>query len=180
VDLGGPPALQQASPIKPRHVTVLNLFDELPSTPDWITPVRGDACAPPAELIAGTYDLAYSNSVIEHVGGPYRRQQFADVVRALAEQYWVQTPYRYFPVEPHWLFPGAQFLPLAVRARVVGKWPLVKVSPLNHQDAIATVLSTELIGRTEMLHYFPDAQLVGEKVAGITKSLIAVRSAPAR
>ena len=29
----------------------------------------------------------------------------------------VQTPYRYFPVEPHWLFPGLQFLPMGLRAR---------------------------------------------------------------
>ena len=27
----------------------------------------------------------------------------------------MQTPYRYFPIEPHWLFPGMQFLPLPVR-----------------------------------------------------------------
>ena len=37
-------------------------------------------------------------------------------MRELAQLHWVQTPYRYFPVEPHFLFPGFQFLPLTVRA----------------------------------------------------------------
>ena len=27
----------------------------------------------------------------------------------------VQIPYRYFPIEPHWLFPGLQFLPQRAR-----------------------------------------------------------------
>jgi hypothetical protein len=65
-----------------------------------------------------TVDLVVSNSLIEHVGGVGPRRQLAETIRGLAPQYWVQTPYRYFPLEPHWMFPGMQFLPLNVRARL--------------------------------------------------------------
>ncbi len=37
---------------------------------------------------------------------------------------WVQTPYRYFPIEPHWIFPGFQFLPLSARTEISRRWPL--------------------------------------------------------
>ena len=35
---------------------------------------------------------------------------------------------------------------------------------------------TELIGISEMREYFPDSTIVHERVAGLTKSIIAVRS----
>lgn len=63
------------------------------------------------------FDLVYSNSVIEHVGGHARSCDFAGMVKTLARRHWgVQTPYRYFSIEPHWLFPGLQFLPQSARA----------------------------------------------------------------
>lgn len=53
------------------------------------------------------------NSPLEHVGGGHeRRLRFAESVHALADRHRVQTPYRYFPIKPHWLAPGMQFLPV--------------------------------------------------------------------
>ena len=34
---------------------------------------------------------------------------------------------------------------------------------------------TELIGITELRSYFPDSEVLHEKVAGLTKSIVAVR-----
>lgn len=62
--------------------------------------------------------------VLEHVGGHEQRSDFARWVRELGTHYWVQTPNRYFPVEPHWLFPGFQFPPDRTRAHVMRRWPL--------------------------------------------------------
>ena len=52
--------------------------------------VQGDACAGGF----GKFDLVFSNSVLEHLGGHGRRRQFADVVHESAPEWWVQTPYR--------------------------------------------------------------------------------------
>src|SRR5262249_28091422 len=117
------------------------------------------------------------NSVIEHVGGHERRMRFAEAVRSLADGYWVQTPYRYFPVEPHWVAPGAQYLPVALRMQVVRRWPLLHSRPTNRADALRVVFGTELLDRTQMRYYFPDAVVAGERIVGLTKALVAIRRA---
>ena len=119
--------------------------------------------------------MVFSNSVIEHLGGHERRLRFADVVHRLADAYWVQTPYRFFPIEPHWVFPGMQFLPTVAQVAVARRWPLAHSREADRVRATKQVLWTELLDRTQMRHYFPDAKLRAERVFGLTKSLIAYR-----
>ena len=73
-----------------------------------------------------------------------------------------QTPYRYFPIEPHWLFPGLQFLPQRARASVIRCWPL---SPawLNPEQALQDILEVELFSKTEMKYYFPSSEVLNER-----------------
>lgn len=87
----------------------------------------------------------------------------------------MQTPYRYFPIEPHWFFPGFQFLPVRARREVAMRWPL---HPGRRDDPVAAldeVLDIELLSKTEMRRYFPGSELVVERFAGLPKSLVAVR-----
>jgi SAM-dependent methyltransferase len=62
----------------------------------------------------GEFDLAYCNSVIEHIR-PEQRPAFASEVRRVARGWYVQTPAMSFPVEPHSLLPGAHWLPRRLR-----------------------------------------------------------------
>jgi hypothetical protein len=110
------------------------------------------------------------------VGGHERRERFADMVHQLSDAYWVQTPYRYFPVEPHWMAPGAQFLPVAVRAQVARRWPLSYTHGVPQETALRSVLSIELIDRVQLRHYFPDSLIRTETFYGLPKSLIAYRT----
>jgi hypothetical protein len=175
VDLGGTVEFWQRVPTRPRHVVVVNLSSEKQGPPpEWMTVVYGDACDPPTEVREANIDLVYSNSVIEHVGGHARRQQFAHVVTDLAKRHWIQTPYRYFPIEPHWLFPGFQFLPAAARQEVAYRWPLVHTRPRDRDDALATALDVELLSKTELQMYFRSSEIIEEKFGPLTKSLIAV------
>ncbi len=178
LDLGGTVETWRRAPVRPRHVTVLNLVAPGESDDDWIVPITGDACeASDALATAGvdpSFDVVFSNSLIEHVGGHCRRSELARQVRQLAPRHWVQTPYRYFPLEPHFLFPGMQFMPVAARARIARHWPLAHTRPANIDQARDDVLWTELIGVTEMRHYFPTSTILRERILGITKSLIAV------
>ena len=77
--------------------------------------VRADAGALPFD--DGSFEIAYSNSLVEHLA-PAARPAFADEIRRVAGRYWVQTPNRFFPVEPHVLLPGFQFLPIAAQRRL--------------------------------------------------------------
>jgi SAM-dependent methyltransferase len=62
----------------------------------------------------GAFDLAYSNSVIEHLT-PERRPAFAAEIARVARGFFVQTPAWEFPVEPHALLPFAHWLPAGLR-----------------------------------------------------------------
>ncbi|MEV4342919.1 class I SAM-dependent methyltransferase [Actinoplanes sp. NPDC049596] len=177
IDLGGDAGTWTQSPLHPKHVHVVNIDTPPDEVPDWITVDNGDACALPAEIVSRRYDLVFSNSVIEHVGGHERRLRFAESVHTLAPAHWVQTPYRYFPVEPHWIAPGMQFFPVRARAAFARRWPLAHVRSADLRDALTGVLWTELLDRSQMRYYFPDSAIQGERLAGFTKSLIAVKKA---
>lgn len=178
IDLGGTVESWRRAPFRPREVVVVNLFEPGDADDETLVPVTGDACAARAALAAagieGGFDLAFSNSLLEHVGGHAHRAELAEEIRALAPRHWVQTPYRYFPVEPHWLFPGMQFLPMTARARVAKSWPLVHTLPESRAEAMKDVQWTELIGISELRSYFPDSEVMHERMAGLTKSIIAV------
>src|SRR5262245_1233581 len=92
VDLGGTPSWWERAPVRPQHVTIVNLTAPEPAPP-WITQYQADACT-----FEGAFDLVLSNSVLEHVGGHAQRCRFAETVQALAPKHWIQTPYRYFPI----------------------------------------------------------------------------------
>jgi SAM-dependent methyltransferase len=121
--------------------------------------VRGDARALPFE--DGSFEIAYSNSLVEHLH-PGDRPRFAEEIRRVAGRYWVQTPNRYFPIEPHVLLPGFQFLPEGARRRL---WRLGM--PRTPYEPI------ELLGAAELRRLFPEALILRERFAGLTKSLIA-------
>jgi hypothetical protein len=176
IDLGGRISTWESAPVRPKHVHVVNLEPPPAEVPDWAEIDHGDACALPAGIAIRRYDLVFSNSVIEHVGGHERRLRFAESVHMLADAHWVQTPYRYFPVEPHWLAPGMQFLPVVARTELARRWPLAYTPGRTREEAMKRVLSTELLDRTQMRHYFPDSMLRAEKIFGLPKSLIAYRT----
>lgn len=180
LDLGGTVETWRRAPVRPGRVTVLNLFEPGESEDGWIAPVLGDACDAARVLAEANtdtrFDVVFSNSLIEHVGGHARRADLARQVLLLAPRYWVQTPYRYFPVEPHWLFPGMQFMPAAARVAIAEHWPLVHTRPQSTEEARNEVLWTELVSITEMRDYFPAATILHERVLGLTKSIIATDS----
>ena len=176
IDLGGRADMWLRAPVRPAHVHLVNLEQQPEDLPDWITAEVRDIIKDGPDPAAGQYDLAFSNSVIEHVGGFAQREAFARAVHGLAPRYWIQTPYRYFPIEPHWLFPGFQFLPLAVRAQVSRKWPLVHTKSSSRLEGLEAAMGVELLSRSEMMYYFPSSSIYPERVAGLTKSLVAIKT----
>lgn len=176
LDLGGTVRSWVHAPVRPARVQIVNVAPDADDVCSWITVADGDACDPPPSILSAAYDLVYSNSVIEHVGGHHRRRQFAAVVESAADRFWVQTPYRYFPLEPHWLLPGLQHLPVLVRAHLTLRWPLTHTRAPTLDRSIAAQLATELLDITQMRFYFPRAEIELERMAGVPKSIIAART----
>jgi SAM-dependent methyltransferase len=108
------------------------------------------------------FDLAYSNSVIEHIA-PERRARFASELRRVARGWYVQTPAVGFPIEPHSLLPFPHWLPEPLRRRY---W---KLGIGSDPDEI------RLLRRRELEDLFGPA--VRERFGPLTKSWISVRRA---
>ncbi|MER8045453.1 class I SAM-dependent methyltransferase [Streptomyces sp. NPDC094032] len=176
VDLGGTASNWTRSPLRPKQVHLVNLEAHPAELPDWITAENADVTDPEVPGRLGEFDLVVSNSTIEHVGGPSQRRRFVAAIEQLAPLHWVQTPYRYFPVEPHFLAPGFQFLPLAAQAKLVRHWPLTHSRPATPEEGMDAVINIELLTRAEMSYLFPRSVILSERVAGLTKSLTAVRT----
>jgi hypothetical protein len=113
------------------------------------------------------FDVAFSNSVIEHVP-KHRQAAFASEVGRVAERFYVQTPNRYFPIEPHYQLPFFQFLPERIRKALNRRFTLGWQARGQWEEI--TLLSAR-----DLRRLFPGAEIHREKVLGLTKSLIAVR-----
>ena len=92
--------------------------------------VVADGCKLP--FASRSFDWVFSNAVIEHVGDWQKQKQFADEIRRVAAKgYFVTTPNKYFPIEPHTLLPFYQFLPPAHQRRFVLLSPGYMREPLQ-------------------------------------------------
>jgi hypothetical protein len=172
VDLGGVVREWDLAPVRPAHLSVVNLFEQKGGeTTDVFV---GDACALPPAPRGQRFDLVFSNSVIDQVGGHHRRLQFAETVNALGDRHWIQTAYRYFPLDAVTLFPLQQQLPLAVRAWVARHWPLGYRRASGWPDSVGINLEIDGLSKTALAFYFPESRILAEHWAGMVKSLIAV------
>lgn len=182
IDLGGDPAywnrIFDRELLQARRVRV-TLVNPAPfSSDDPMFDCRaGDACSLP-EHADGSFDLVHSNSVVEHVGDWPRMEAFAAEVRRLAPSYYVQTPYYWFPYEPHYSSLFFHWRPEQSRARLLMKRRhgfSARCSDIG--QAMREVQEARLLDKQQFRYLFPDARHVDEKVAGLTKSLIAIRQA---
>jgi SAM-dependent methyltransferase len=73
--------------------------------------VQGDACALP--FADASFDVVFSNAVIEHVGGRDRQRLFVDEALRVGRRVFLTTPNRWFPIEVHTRLPLVHWLPRA-------------------------------------------------------------------
>ena len=155
------------------HITLINMFPQ--TAPDeHFTCLVGDACA--TGLEDQSFDIVHSNSVIEHVGRWREMSRMAQEARRLAPRYFVQTPNYWFPLEAHSRFPLFNMLPEPWRIRLImsrgaGFYGKAK----NLDEAMDHVENAVLLDSRRFQHLFPDAMIERERVAGMTKSLMAIR-----
>ncbi len=71
--------------------------------------VQGDALALPFE--DRSFDVVFSNAVIEHVGGEEEQRRFVAEALRVSRRAFITTPNRWFPVEVHTRLPLVHWLP---------------------------------------------------------------------
>lgn len=120
------------------------------------------------------FDVVFSNSVIEHVGGWEDQKRMASEVRRVGHRYFVQTPNYFFPIEPHFLVPGFQWLPFRLRVWLVRKRSLGWMGRREDvREAEALVSSVRLLRESEIRQLFPGGTIYKERALGLVKSFVA-------
>lgn len=155
------------------RVTLVNRYPQ-PSPYPSITAVKGDA-TDLAAFADGSFDIAFSNSVIEHVGDFEQQRRMASEMRRVGRAVFLQTPNFYFPVEPHFLVPFFQFFPLWLRVFLIRRADLGWYR--RQVDAAAArrlALSARLLTRRRLRRLFPGAAIRRERFAGFTKSFVVI------
>jgi hypothetical protein len=161
-------------------ITLLNVADaELTAQSrdeDVFTRAVGDACEM-SQFQDQQFDLAHSNSVLEHVGTWDRMKAFGAETSRVGRSYYVQTPNFWFPVDPHFYrAPMFHWLPRSLRARLLTTFPIAYVGRIGAmEEALDIVDDVRLIGARQFRALFPDANIVYERILGLNKSLIAIR-----
>ena len=169
-------ALSEGLPLP--QVTVLNIRPAGDQSRRFLSWIVADACA--SQLPDNSFDLVFSNSLVEHLSDFRTQKLFADEVRRLAPRYFVQTPDRLCPVEPHFVTPFIHWLPRELQRRLIRNftlWGLSARPTQSYCDELTEEIA--LLSKREMKQLFPDAIVRSERFAGIPKSLIAVKGAPA-
>lgn len=180
VDLGGRESYWRIFPddyLASRRVTVtiVNPEPQAPPSSRGFALHQGDACAL-AEFDTNSFDLVHSNSTIEHVGLWDRVERFAATARRLAPRYYVQTPYFWFPVEPHAIAPFYHWLPTGWRAKLNLAMPLGNYPKAgNMGEAMRAVQDAMMLDRSQMKYLFPDATIRFEWFGPFPKSVMAIR-----
>lgn len=153
------------------EITLLNRTSSITTHPA-LKSVVGDA-RDMSDIEDKQFDVVFSNSVIEHVGNFENQRRMAQEVQRVGKRYFVQTPNRYFPIEPHFLVPFFQFFPISVRVFLVRHFNLgwYPKTP-ERQKALALVEEIKLLNERELREIFPGASVYREKILGLTKSLI--------
>ena len=155
------------------QVTILNLGEAPAGLDPAMQWVIGDARAIP--FLDQSFDYVFSNSVIEHVGDDASQFKMAREIRRVGRNYFVQTPDRRFPFEPHLLTPLIHWLPRRYYERLVPRFTLRHWLNGSAEDD-AEIMGIRLLNRNRMKSLFPDGTLLVERTAGWPKSLIAFRS----
>lgn len=98
-------------------ITLVNLESDK-SPYENIATVIGDATNL-REFEEKSFDVAFSNSVIEHLSSYENQLAMAGEVQRVAGAYFIQTPNYWFPMEPHFQIPGWQWFPEKFRIWVL-------------------------------------------------------------
>lgn len=173
LDIGGTHAFWKAMGFNEDQVfiTILNLTEQ-PVTGNNFSSVAGNALQ--LDFPDQSFDIVFSNSVIEHLFTRENQIKMAAEVQRVGKYYFIQTPNYWFPLEPHWLFPFFQFLPISFRVWLTQHFNLGHIAKrITKEAAQQQVQEIQLLTKAELQSLFPTAQLYAEPLLFWNKSFVA-------
>lgn len=153
-------------------ITLLNLSEQ-PTISSNFCSVVGDATNL-NNYADKSFDVVFSNSVIEHLFTKENQTKMAAEAIRVGKYHFIQTPNYYFPLEPHFLFPGFQFLPKSVRYSLINKFNLGHIPRKKDIDEARLIVEEiRLLTIKEMKELFPQSIIWKERFGGFVKSIVA-------
>ena len=169
IDIGG---LATQWKDDPRDITILNL---MPQSAAHCKVLVGDGRC--TGLPDSSFDIAFSQSAIEHVGEWKDQVAFAAELRRIGKAVYCQTPNRWFPLEVHYLTFFLHWHPKILQnyfvARFLTAWGWA--ARPDRQGVREYASQVKLLTPRQMKQLFPDCIIQKEKYLGMTKALIAIR-----
>lgn len=153
------------------QITILNL-EKLEVSSSNFTSLAGDA-TDLRDIGDKEFDVAFSNSVIEHLYTLENQRRMAGEIRRVGVYYFVQTPNKYFPIEPHYVLPFFDLLPASLKYAILTKTKLSRLKRWSHKDARQYVDEIRLLSLREFKDLFPDSDMYMEMFLGMRKSFTA-------
>ena len=84
---------------------------------------------------------------------------------------YLQTPNKYFILEPHFLVPFFQFLPLKLKSFLIKHFQMGYMPKAQtNKEALEIAKSVRLLTEKELTRLFPGVEIHKEKLCGMTKS----------
>lgn len=157
------------------RITVLNINKPICSAKANMIFVKGDA-SDLSEFPDKSFDIVFSNSVIEHIPETQNRVRMAEEIKRVGVKYFVQTPNYYFPFEPHFLFPFFQFFPQFFKITLLKSFNMGWFKKCkNNREASILLKENQLLRLKELKNYFPEGKIIKERFLFMNKSFIAVK-----
>jgi hypothetical protein len=174
LDIGGTVAFWEAMQFNEPDITITLLNLDAPPIVSYpFHAIQGDATN--LSFIADKeFDLVFSNSVIEHLFTWENQQKMANEVCRVAKWHFIQSPNYWFPIEPHWVFPGFQYLPTTLQIWLTQHFNLGHIpqqkDPIKASEQVREI---KLLTKQEMKSLFPQSGIYSEKLLGLNKSFVA-------
>lgn len=162
---------------KKAHITIVNRGEEItPSDNGMFKCMEGDACDL-NYLDDKSFDIVHSNSVIEHLGCWENMARFSSEAERLGHGLFIQTPYFWFPVEPHFIAPFYHWLPWPMRVSLHRRFKLGSRKKAHGIDqAVRIVEGAPILLDQKMYRYlFPSCEIIKERFLLFPKSMVAYR-----
>lgn len=151
-------------------ITIININSEKSDYPN-IRVIKGDA-SNLAQFKDKAFDISFSNSLIEHLYTKENQIKMANEAMRVGRHFFIQTPNRYFPIEPHFKFPFFQFLPKFLQIFLQTKTSLINGIRYKRAYALRVVEEIRLLSRRELKRLFPKCRIYTERFMGFSKSFV--------
>ena len=157
-----------------RYDVMITLLNLEPEESDYfnICTIQGDACDL-SRFKDHAFDIAFSNSLIEHLHTKENQKRMAEEAMRVGRFYFVQTPNRYFPIEPHFKFPFFQFLPRPIKLFLLTRTSIINGVKYEKKYAENFIGEIRLLSKSEFRTLFPSCNLYEERFGGFLKSFVA-------